>query len=462
MLLNQGNSAARHRRRSSVYSLNANMSASSSIVGVTTPALTGPYATPSSVMYPSQKHHPHVPQSHFARSLEEGGRSAALTTPASSARRRDSLVASPRNGSAPFGGFKLSLDIGQNGRASIVPAGTTLPKPRDNSDENIGPSDMGAGAPVTSEKESKPLVDDKENMQVSEANRVLDLLRQMRSKTNKLTGKNKIQKGIHKQDTPATSKRKTEQHYMLPPISSNPTPMAPSTPRSNFMALRTGFTPNLGIDQMLLDTPSRKNSTYASNKALSVLHNMSPGFHFSPKFKSPYRQAIQDETMLLPCDSNQNNLMSSPRREYSIGMGMSNNHTPPTWDTPQAFTPQNYELNEMAMSGLPHSGLTPFANSQLLEKVNVSSHPVMSVDDNIRINSSNTHLPHIAQLPIDDMKNEKQGMDSDHMPLLPLTLNGSLYTAKSPAPMDGNASGKADSDNLDNGDAKSALKKLLE
>ncbi|GAV51927.1 hypothetical protein ZYGR_0AF03990 [Zygosaccharomyces rouxii] len=184
--------------------------------------------------------------------------------------------------------FKFSLTIGENGRASIA-----------------GSSSQDS-TPCKSDRSQQPRSDGQDNREdlglpTFEKRKVLTLLKQMRndgpppspsnavSRVKKPKNKHKKQSSLPEVELPpiletnpiTNAASKTPK---VPPIWSQ-SPQPPSTPKTSF-AIRTGFTPNIGIDQVLLDVVTSPKSAGPMENPLNYgyLSNM---ISLSPKTKTP-------------------------------------------------------------------------------------------------------------------------------------------------------------------------------
>lgn len=202
--------------------------------------------------------------------------------------------------------FKFSLTIGENGRASI--AGSSS---RDSTPSKLNDSRRPTGVDQ----------DNKEDLglQTFEKRKVLTLLKQMRNNAPPPSPSNavsRVKKPMHKNKkqnlfpetelppiletaagvTPGITPGATSaggRSPRVPPIWAQ-SPQPPSTPKTSF-AIRTGFTPNIGIDQVLLDVvASPKNGGPMENPLnygyLSNMVSLSPKTKYSegqPQQHSP-------------------------------------------------------------------------------------------------------------------------------------------------------------------------------
>ncbi|AQZ17022.1 MSA2 (YKR077W) and MSA1 (YOR066W) [Zygosaccharomyces parabailii] len=192
--------------------------------------------------------------------------------------------------------FKFSLTIGENGRASIAGSsqGSTPVKPGSSDSEETG-------------------------LPTFEKSKVLTLLKQMRSDPPAIAlpgSMARIKKPLHKR------KQNSFPEIELPPIfeaGKSPrggpmfpqSPQPPSTPKTSF-SVRTGFTPNVGIDQVLLDVvTSPRSGTVAGSESQLSYSYLSNMISLSPRSRleihSPHRQRM---------DAPQQNHQTQPRQSH--------------------------------------------------------------------------------------------------------------------------------------------------
>lgn len=276
---------------------------------------------------------------------------------------------------SPLKQFKLCFNIGENGRASIGESLSSMinskkqesNKTKENNNSEIERSLSPPIATLKSQKSSENIKQEETSNNIQDAStvektRVLSLLRQMRSNVKK-TNKDEIPttkaiKSIRKDiklpmivETPGTPPPQTAipshiSNQLTSPSSNNGNNngtmfFPPSTPKSSFQ-FKTGFTPNIGIDHVLLgdediiSTPKRimnaANETFMNSITLSPKQklltrsnkNSSQQQEFVFKFSSADPLLLTDDAEGNWQDVMHNQLLTSPKRQICF-------NTPPSW-----------------------------------------------------------------------------------------------------------------------------------
>lgn len=283
--------------------------------------------------------------------------------------------------------FKFALTIGDNGRASIA----------------------GSSPLTTPKKELRPILPEHAKVDSTskkategqsrsgttyEKKRVLSLLRQMRngpssSKHLKNFRRSEQVQSKKSQDTfkvmdlqrydssPVKMSKNAEKNncQLSPSVYIPKSPQFPSTPRASF-PMRTGLTPNVGIDQVLLDIVSSPRAGILTGNDGHII-TLSPRGRSLSKSAGLNRTAQQQQfeqqqqqqqyvfkfssaDPLLMTDDVEgswseviyNHVPSSPKHQICF-------NTPPSWmnlGSPKAFTPLRRDSNTILISACQSSG----------------------------------------------------------------------------------------------------------
>lgn len=229
----------------------------------------------------------------------------AMTSSPIDKMRKSNLSACSSVGSTPL---KLSLQIGANGKASLINPGMFKNAVALNS-----PS-----SPVAQNTEKIDTQTPPQPAHTQEKTKILSLLKRMRSTTSSLNSspvKNSVKKPQHHNNikkavsssaisyidskrsrrpssslSPATSLMEiTNKLPNVPHVTVTSSPKPPSTPRTKHTQFRTGFTPSVGLDLVLSNSMSPRmffaNGGGNNESSLDdrILKFSSPGTTFSPK-----------------------------------------------------------------------------------------------------------------------------------------------------------------------------------
>lgn len=290
--------------------------------------------------------------------------------------------------------FKFALTIGENGRATIAgssPLSTPAKEvPRASNNEISEKTNLDNTSNVT-------------NQNTYEKKRVLSLLRQMRNGTsnsrapkktlNSSNGRPTIVKPSHDVFREVNSHKEQSSHLRVPRGVDSVTnqlspsvyipksPTFPSTPRTSF-PIRTGLTPNIGIDQVLLDivsspragilagndnhvitlsprgrslvkcTSSSGTAQQSQQESQQESQQQQQQQQFVFKFSSADPLLMTDDIEGNWSEAIYNHLQSSPRHQICF-------NTPPSWvnlGSPRAHTPQRRNSNAILISACQSSG----------------------------------------------------------------------------------------------------------
>lgn len=374
-----------------------------------------------------------------------------------------------------FQQFKFSLTIGENGRASIAGSSPQTSPIKENA--KVRKPEVTTGASQTT-------------ISTSEKSRVLSLLKQMRNST--VSQKKGLAPEV--QDESFKSNNETSMSMSMSSIIKSPQP--PSTPRTSF-AMRTGFTPNTSVDQVLLDIVSTpKAGLYSGNEGhLMNLGLPSNVVTFSPKNRIPLRKnqegkVLQDKLEaqrqqyvfkfssadpLLLTDDVEGNWAEVI---YNQSQGSPKHHlcfnTPPSWvnwGSPRAFSPQRQDSNTVFISACQGSAVDRSRFNR--------THPQ---DNNFSVNSSPCRETTSARARLslnnaDKILGEPSTPKTHdatitsavgYTPLIQQTMNGSLTAKYIPGLLAKSPSGNTMTDQIksvpigsEQEDARVALKRLV-
>lgn len=417
--------------------------------------------------------------------------------------------------------FKFALTIGENGRATIA-GSSPISSP---SKVNIQPpKELKSGEPDDNSSVSGL----QNSTSTYEKKRVLSLLKRMRNNTtnsNNNRDSTKYCGGVDQSSndkvTTALVQNEVSSSNELPfspnfkALSNNSnqfaanlsvpkSPQPPSTPRTSF-AMRTGFTPNVGIDQVLLDIVSSPKAGLIAGNDSHIINFGHPSniITLSPKSRSTSRstgsqQQQQQQQQLQQQQEQQfvfkfssadpllltddvegnwseviyNHLQASPRHQICF-------NTPPSWmnlGSPRAFSPQRQDSNTILISACQSSGgeLQTEGRSNNIRAhngiLNINSSPPRSSTSGglshkaPALNSTDKYMPE----PSTPRAQEFIPAIIECTPLIQQTMNGSLTSKCLPGMLSvggmtdlGKEPTKSMSAGIEQEDARAALKKLI-
>lgn len=411
--------------------------------------------------------------------------------------------------------FKFALTIGENGRATIAgsspvssPTKVNIPqKELRSSNDNSGVTGL------------------QNSISTYEKKRVLSLLKRMRNNTtnpNKHSNSTKpygrVNQTLNDKLPTALVQNELSSNNELPyspdfkPLSTNSnqfaanmsapkSPQPPSTPRTSF-AMRTGFTPNVGIDQVLLDIVSSPKAGLIAGNDSHIINfghpsnivTLSPRNRPISRTTSSQQQQQQQQQQeqqfvfkfssadpLLLTDDVEGNwseiiyshLQASPRRQICF-------NTPPSWmnlGSPRAFSPQRQDSNTILVSACQSTGgeLQTEGRSNNIRAhngiLNINSSPPRTTMSGVlphkapALNCTDKYMaepstPRAQEFPIPAI--------IECTPLIQQTMNGSLTSKCLPGMLPvggvtdiGKEPAKLMSVGIEQEDARAALKKLI-
>ncbi|QLL34882.1 hypothetical protein HG536_0H02570 [Torulaspora globosa] len=399
-----------------------------------------------------------------------------------------------KGASDAFQQFKFALTIGENGRATIA-----------GSSPNTSPGKAEVEHKVSEVSQSQKA---QSGISATEKNRVLSLLRQMRN-TTATTGKNKSSDASNTFECVKKTARETNEKANMvdSPSTMLKSPQPPSTPRVSF-AVKTGFTPNAGLDQVLLDIVSTPKAGLFSggDSNLTGLGQSTNIITFSPKNRTPIRGSsllqhqrpriggqneeqrdkqeaqrqqyvfkfLSADPLLLTDDaeaswSEMNYSQSQPSHQQVCF------NTPPSWvnwGSPRAFTPQRQDSTGLSICQSRRVGSTAKERSTR-QTSQEAEEPPPSIGHQGSVPmikkptpAGNDTLPAIPTTP------RSKGIPISAMiectPLIQQTMNGSLTARFVPGLLTGEATTDTIKDSIklattspEQEDARAALQKLI-
>ncbi|EDO15634.1 hypothetical protein Kpol_489p15 [Vanderwaltozyma polyspora DSM 70294] len=353
---------------------------------------------------------------------------------------------------SPLQNFRFSLNINENGRATIARPGETIQIegiPNISSDElNSSTLNFPLESPsLNCKSENDKLIKNNDNVQL-EKNYVISMLRQMRTDINKGKSNNlentleEERKVVNELESKLEDSIANDKNNKKLPIIVKTSPthdedlkdddrnakfntdslkhhpntnslLPPSTPKTTFH-LTTGFTP-IAIDQILLDetiiaTPRRIlgasfDSNNENNFALSPKSKLLPKSgqtilshshqqEFVFKLSSGDPLLLTDHAEVSWNDNiNTASLTTSPRRQLCF-------NTPPSWvnfGSPKAFSPQRLDTNAVLISNGQSLGVTQPELSPS-KKSSIANFPMININSSPPRIASASSLSHIELL----------------------------------------------------------------
>lgn len=392
--------------------------------------------------------------------------------------------------------FKFALTIGENGRATIA-----------------GSSPHSSPSKVEADEKSSEIPQDQKapnGISSTEKNRVLSLLRRMRN-TTAVSSRNKSNEsdllsagGCAAESGEEISRDFTDEAASGSILLKSPQP--PSTPRTSF-AVKTGFTPNAGIDQVLLDIVSTPKAGLCSgnDSNMAWLSQASSIIAFSPKNRTPMRGPTglqQQRPRVGGQDKDQREKLDSQRQQYvfkflsadpllltddvegnwsemNYNQSQPSHHqicfnTPPSWvnwGSPRAFSPQRRDSTGLSVCGgvggstkeRPIRPMSQEAEGAASPAGYLTSHPMTK---KLTPAAKSDKLPTIPTTP------KSNGIPVSTMiectPLIQQTMNGSLTAKFVPGLLTGEAILETEKESIklaarspEQEDARAALKRLI-
>lgn len=396
-----------------------------------------------------------------------------------------------------FQQFKFALTIGENGRATI--AGSS-PLSSPNKAEVTGTADSENGGSQVPKVQN--------GISTTEKNRVLSLLKRMRN-TTATTNKNKggsadALENAHSQEVIAEGNSMNTSNGMSSNSVTHKASQAPSTPRATF-AVRTGFTPNAGIDHVLLDIISTpKAGLLGGNDGNSTSLGLpSSIIAFSPKGRTPIRASsvLQQRCRGIDQEKNQGDKQELQRQQYvfkflsadpllltddvegnwseinySNAQGSPKHHqicfnTPPSWvnwGSPRAFTPLRQDSTGLSACQLTKERSARSTSQDARCAINSPSAGCPATAPMMRKLASSDKGDRISAIPTTPKTHDVPVSMIECTPLIQQTMNGSLTARFVPGLLPGEATTDTFKDSIklaaagpEQEDARAALKRLI-
>lgn len=392
-----------------------------------------------------------------------------------------------------FQQFKFALTIGANGRATIA-----------GSSPNNSPSKAEVEGKASEVSQSPKA---QNGISATEKNRVLSLLKRMRN-TTASAGKNKSS------DAASTfeSGRKAQGPSEKASVTDSPSavlksPQPPSTPRVSF-AVKTGFTPNVGLDQVLLDIVSTPKAGLfnGGDGNLAGLGQSIGTITFSPKNRTPIRvpSLLQHQRSKIGGQNEeQRDKQESQRQQYvfkflsadpllltddaeaswsemNCNQSQASHqqacfNTPPSWvnwGSPRTFTPQRQDPTGLSICRSGSAGSTAKEHStNRISQEAEGPPPLIGYPSSVPMTKSLTPAEN-GKLPAIPTTPRSKGVPISAMiectPLIQQTMNGSLAARFVPGLLTGEATTGTVKDSIklaagspEQEDARAALQKLI-
>ncbi|QLQ81999.1 hypothetical protein HG537_0G02530 [Torulaspora globosa] len=393
-----------------------------------------------------------------------------------------------KGGGDGFQQFKFALTIGANGRATIAGSSPS---------NSPSKAEMETKNNVVSQSQKA-----QSGISVTEKNRVLSLLKRMRNTTGKSKNcddSNDCDKKVSRE--PSEKANVTDNSSAI-----LKSPQPPSTPRVSF-AVKTGFTPNAGLDQVLLDIVSTPKAGLFSggDGNLAGLGQTISTITFSPKNRTPIRgpSFLQHQRSRIGGQNEEQRDKQESRRQQYVFKFLSADpllltddaeaswsemscsqsqpshqqvcfNTPPSWvnwGSPRAFTPQRQDPTGLSIYQSASAGTT--AKERPTKRISQEAEeapPSVGYPSSVPMVKKLTQAENDKSAAIPTTPRSK-GIPISAMiectPLIQQTMNGSLTARFVPGLLTGEATGTIkDSIKLSTGspeqeDARAALQKLI-